>query len=96
MSDYGLIRPFGIDDGELDGETPQECFVLGYELATIDGRIERCEPIVDQLVHAANRDRIESQLRRAGITRFSFTFMPDDPSEGWATLNVPMREEGGS
>jgi len=36
MNQFSLMRFFKIDDGELDGLRPQECFVLGYELAQID------------------------------------------------------------
>lgn len=30
-ANFDLCEPFDIDNGELDGLTPQECFVLGVE-----------------------------------------------------------------
>jgi hypothetical protein len=35
MAEFGMVRSFDIDDGQLDGLRPQEIFVLGYELALV-------------------------------------------------------------
>ncbi len=85
--DFGLIRPFDIDDGELDDKTPQECFVLGYELALIDRLIEDGSAI-DRMIHAENQDRIESALIKAG-RQYAFVWPKDDVSEGWIQIGSP-------
>ena len=36
MASFGLFKPFGIDHGQLDGLSAQQCFVLGYELGEIE------------------------------------------------------------
>ena len=51
MAEFGLIKSFDIDNGELDGFTPQQCFVLGYELCQIDEALKRSDPI-SKPVHA--------------------------------------------
>lgn len=33
--EFGLIESFDIDGNQLDGLSRQDCFVLGYELASI-------------------------------------------------------------
>jgi len=85
--EFGLVFSFGIDHGELDGESPQECFVLGYELASINAMLESPKPIVSQPVHARNKDRIEKRCIASG-RQFSLGWFPDDPSESWMLLNV--------
>ncbi len=85
--DFGCIRPFDIDNGELDDKTPQECFVLGYELALIDQLIERKKEI-DRMVHADNCGRIEAALIKAG-RQFAFVWPKDDVSEAWIQIGSP-------
>ena len=85
-NEFGFQRSFRIDRGELDHLTPPQCFVLGYELAMIDGLLKGggriCRP-----VHAKNYDRIEEFCRLAG-RKFSLTWLPDDVSEQWHALYV--------
>ena len=89
MADFGCIRPFHIDNGELDGESPQQCFVLGYELAQIDMMLERPEPIV-RPVHAQNKERIVEALKNSG-REYRLTWAAGDVSESWMMLAVlPM------
>lgn len=89
--EYGLVRSFHIDDGELEGRTHQQCFVLGYELALVDAQLERPEAFT-RLVHSENIERIQSQcalLKR----RCQINWFPMDPSESWAQLSVAAIEE---
>lgn len=86
MSDFGLVRPFGIDDGELDGLRPNEIFVLGYECCKIDELLEKPDAICE-LLHAENIDRIVSQVKRKGRD-YHVTFMASDQSESWVQLDV--------
>lgn len=65
MADFGLIRSFNIDHGELDGLSQQQCFVLGYELGQIDELLKHYTSI-SRPVHAANRERIEKSCVDAG------------------------------
>lgn len=92
MAEFGSVEPFGIDDGQIAEKTPQECFVLGYEMGSIVAKIEsRCE-IRGQLIHSDNRERIEEfGSRRGAVCRA--TWMPDDVSESWMLLNVEYERE---
>jgi hypothetical protein len=87
MADFGLIKSFGIDRGELDGLRPKDCFVLGYELAMIDCALKTGEAI-SQTVHVENKARIEASCRDAK-REFKLTWHPDDCSESWMLLTVP-------
>ena len=89
-SDFGLVEPFDIDDGQLDGNTPQENFVLGYELADISMRAEWDPDGFNKPIHADNKDRIEKALKKRG-RMFRCTWPTDDRSEQWLDLSVaPM------
>lgn len=86
MAEWGCVRSFGVDDGELDGFSPAEVFVLGYELAQVDAKIAIGKAF-DSLVHSANRDRIESELKKRN-RQYKFTYMQNDQSEDWMQLFV--------
>ena len=86
MPEFKFIKSFGIDNGELDGLRPKECFVLGYELALVDERIK--SPIgFSRPIHADNRERIEQSCRDAGRA-FRLTWMRGDSTESWLWLEV--------
>lgn len=70
-----------IDDGQLDGRTPQECFLLGYEYATITTRIRLGYPF-ENLVNADNADRIEQFCRLVGA-RYLMSWNWGDSTEQW-------------
>lgn len=86
MSEFGLVKSFGIDNGELDGESPQTCFVLGYELAMIDEALKAPDAI-SRLVHSQNADRIAESCKKAN-RQHQFIWHPDDVSEAWLQLEV--------
>lgn len=86
MAEFGLIKPFQIDNGELDGLRPQDCFVLGYELAQVD-QLLKATAEIRQPVHADNRARIESACKDAGRP-YRLTWLPGDASESWLLLEV--------
>ena len=90
MAEFGLIKSFHIDDGELDGHSPQECFVLGYELAQIDQLLKATSGI-HQPVHPANQARIESACEDAGRP-CRLVWLPGDVSESWLLLEVPPND----
>lgn len=83
---FGLIRPFNVDDGELDGLTHAECFTLGYELALFDERLKTGERF-EMLAHAANKHRIEAEAAKQ-CRLMASAFLPDDRSESWIELAV--------
>lgn len=89
MSEFGLQKSFGIDSGELDDLTPQQCFVLGYELAQVDSLLSGDEAI-RKPVNADNRERIESACRDSERP-FRITWLPGDRSESWLLLEVSPR-----
>lgn len=86
MAEFGLIKSFDIDDGQLDGLTPQHIFVLGYELATIDWLLQQPAEITRN-VHAANRERIEKSCKDSG-RRFKLSWISFDIGESWMLLDV--------
>lgn len=86
MSQFGLIKSFDIDNGELDGVTRAESFVLGYELAQIDFMLKNNNEI-RQPVHAENRSRIEKSCKDASRD-FTLNWMQGDISESWMLLVV--------
>lgn len=85
-SGFEMFEPCDVDDGELDGLRPNECFVLGVEWQMLrelgDGRRGFARP-----VHAANADRIRKLLDRRGRT-YTLTYMENDVSESWMWLDV--------
>jgi len=86
MADFEMFKPFDVDDGQLDGLTPAEVFVLGYELGELDEYLKTGQAWVKP-VHADNRERIEKSCRDAG-REFTLTWMEGDISEQWMTLNL--------
>ncbi|NOY42805.1 MAG: hypothetical protein GXP26_13345 [Planctomycetes bacterium] len=87
MAEYGLLKPFDIDHGELQQLTQQECFVLGYELADIDHLLKQPH-LISKPVHADNRERIQKACLESG-RNFTLQWMQADPSESWMQLEVP-------
>lgn len=93
MAEFGLVQSFDIDNGELDGQSSQQCFVLGYEFSRIV-RLLKQDSAISRPVHAANRDRIEKSCRESG-REFSLSWATDDSSESWMHLEVAPDETGG-
>lgn len=92
MADFGLIKSFDIDNGELDDVTKQTAFVLGYELAQIDHLLKRVEPI-SRPVHTCNKSRIEKSCKESGRQYF-LKWLHGDRSESWMQLDVaPMEKD---
>ena len=56
-----------IDDGELDGLTLQEAFVLGYELADIKARMHANKNSFHPMVHIDNFQRIKDYSEGFGF-----------------------------
>ena len=93
MAKYDLVFSFDIDDGQLDGLTPAQCFVLGYELSSIDWAVRKS--LRPQVIgfHSKNRDRVMKLMaERHKGRKFSVSWMEGDKSEEWMVLSV---EDGG-
>lgn len=86
MSDFGLVKSFHIDNGELDGMKLNQAFVLGYELSMIDALIDLGVPF-NRPVHSANRERIEESFDNAERP-YTLKWMPTDTSEEWMWLHA--------
>ncbi len=86
MPDFGLIKSFGIDNGELDGLRPKDCFVLGYELAIVDEQVKLPDGF-SRYIHVENRERIEQSCRDADRD-FHLKWLEGDSSESWLWLEV--------
>lgn len=84
--EYELSEPFDIDNGELDGLSPQVCFVLGVEWHMVRQQADGPAPF-SRPIHARNRDRIAAMMERRG-RQFKITYMHDDVSEQWMWLDV--------
>lgn len=82
------LRTFDTDNGELDGLTPQECFVLGFEACTIEEALKRGKGFRTD-VNSANKDRIAKACMDAG-REFKMTWI-DDSSEAWMRLKVKRK-----
>ena len=91
--EFEEMRSFLIDDGQLDGSSLQEAFVMGYELCMIDTAIEYGRAF-SRTVHRNNRERIEILLKRYGRTaKWIATTIKDDPDQTWIFLKVaPLGE----
>jgi hypothetical protein len=66
MKSFRLIKSFCIDNDELVDYSKPQCFVLGYELATIDYKLKTNEHIYNLPFHAANRHRVENAAKDSG------------------------------
>lgn len=86
---FGLVDPFDVDNGELDGLTPAMVFTLGVEWEMIRKQVDDGEPF-SALIHSENRNRLESLLTRRN-RRATFTFMANDVSESWMLMNVETK-----
>lgn len=91
-SKFSDVEPFGVDDGELDGLTPQQCFALGVEWQMVRRQADSPEPF-ERPVHSANRVRLAAVLDARG-REYRMEFMADDRSESWLWLSVAPEEDG--
>lgn len=77
---WSLVEPFDIDNGELDGLSGQECFVLGVEWAIVRHLLEGGGGFC-KTVHAASVQRLVNLGRRSG-RELEVRHGPD----GWADI----------
>lgn len=78
MSRYELKESFHIDDGQLDGLSTQECFVLGYEYSQICHKMNIFARVTGQTVHRSNVDRLNKAAEARGHSPLKITEIPDE------------------
>lgn len=91
-AEFRLTESFNIDDGQLDGMTPQECFVLGYELAKLAAQAENDKSGFCCFVHADNKERIYAAMSKRG-RECTLAWAANDRSETWMNLQVAPADE---
>lgn len=84
---FELCESFQIDNGQLDGFTPQECFVFGWELCRISEWAETKDEEFTVLFHLDNRERIQAALEKRDRA-FATKAFHQDSSETWGELTV--------
>lgn len=91
MSEFGLIDSFYVDDGELDGLSPANCFVLGCEWSKIIDTIDSDYGQLRFIVHSNNQFRIEKAIEKRN-RKYEWTWPANDSSEDWIYLKVYSKE----
>jgi hypothetical protein len=81
-AEFSLAEPLDIDDGSLEGLSPQECFLLGVEWQKFRTRLSSGKPFTDRAL-ASNADRITKLAER------SQRFVEARPAtNGWVSITV--------
>jgi hypothetical protein len=85
MAKFGLIEPFHIDNGQLDGYTPQECFTLGVEWQkywqfALNHDTGLSLPPGPHLLNSANLQRVLGLLQAHSVP-FTHRLVNDDWAE---------------
>lgn len=79
---YECEEPFFIDNGELEGVTPQQAFVLGVEWQMVYHQTNYRSGF-DRMIHAENRARVMQLLARN-----KRKYECGKPKDGWCSLLV--------
>jgi len=82
-AEFALQKSFGIDHGELKGQSRQQSFCLGYELATIDTMLHYEKRSFFKPYHTVNHLRIEAACKGSG-RQYKFKVLNDD----WGEVHV--------
>ena len=81
-TDFELVEPFDVDNGELDGLSPSMCFTLGVEWETFRQKLKEARPF-STLVLDKNAARIVTMVERQK------RFVEHHPHcEGWVVIAV--------
>lgn len=62
--EFSLVEPFYVDNGELDGMSLQQAFVLGYEFSSIIHALGAGVFPVEIQFHSENENRVRKMLDR--------------------------------
>ncbi len=86
--EYILFDSFEIDDGELDGQTNKDAFVLGVEWAKFRERLTTESAEFSETVHAANTTRVRNLAARRGRETKATWTINGVVTEGWCLVTV--------
>jgi len=86
---YSMSEPFNIDGDELEGLTPQACFVRGVECEQVKAWLLHLEGTEMKTVHSDSQQRYEKMAERRGKTLIS-RWLNDD----WIEISVVQRQGG--
>jgi hypothetical protein len=85
---YVLVDPFEVDEGELDGHTPEEAFALGVEWASFRGRLAAEPGEFSETVHTANVPRLLRMAARRGRETKATWMINGLMTPGWCLVTV--------
>lgn len=85
LTEFNMVEPFHVDDGELNDLTLQQVFVLGVEFEMIRAQLETGAPF-ERMFHSDNIDRVEKMCNRQ--RRFFNIALHDD----WPVLAVDAED----
>lgn len=90
MADFGLVEPFDVDDGQLDGIRPNEIFTMGVEFEMLRQRLLPGEENFRIYVNRKNSERLIALCERHD----RFVECGPVEYEDWQLLIVGGRREG--
>jgi hypothetical protein len=81
-AEFTIVEPFDIDNGELDGISPQNIFCMGYEFCQVRDMLVSGETI-SKPVHSDNASRIKRMcIRQRRLVKI------DTMRDGWSWMEV--------
>ncbi len=86
-ADYSLVEPFEIDNEELSGLSPKQCFVLGVEWRQFYEKVRKREPF-SMGMHESNYARLARMARRHGALILGGCI-----AASWYSISVRWDEE---
>ncbi len=87
---WGLVEPFDVDNGQLDGLTLGQAFSLGVEFSMVREKLKQGKPF-RTLVVDRNVERIVKMVERHG---HFCEWNKIDTCPEWVALNVGNKKEG--
>lgn len=91
-ANWESMQPFGIDNGELDGLSPQDCFVRGFEIGSIWGACTQHvskSGTIKMVIHSDNEARCIQFAECRGFSVTTRAWLNDD----WIELVIDPKEE---
>jgi hypothetical protein len=82
VSDFGLVESFHCDDDSLDGLTPAQIFVLGYQFCQVCELMDKHKEHWCGFIRVENMRRISLAAKHRGLSCV-FHMYPGDKSESY-------------
>lgn len=89
---YGLVEPFDVDDGSLDGFSPQEIFCFGVEWEMFRQKLKDTPRSFTEQIHSANVQRLLAMCKRH--ERSAIRRLVGDDYMDWCLLDVGPAPDG--